>query len=450
MSNINTGRHLPRRTVLRGLGAAIALPLLDSMVPALSAARATAATRIRRFGAIYVGMGMNMPVWNQPEVGKPLTFNPILAPIESLKDRLLVVSGCHNERGEGLDGGAHPRVQTYWMTGCRANRSEGGDLRAGTSLDQIIARQWETETQLASLELAIEPTHLAGACALGYSCAYNNTIVWRTPTTPLPMENNPRNVFERLFGASDSTERGVRLRDIQTDRSVLDSVTGSVSSVRASLGAGDRAKLTEYLDAVRDVERRVAMAEQQVDRELPVVDRPIGIPDTYGKHVELMFDLQTLAFQTDLTRVFTFLMGREASVRTNPEIDIREAHHALSHHSNAPEQLAKQARLNAYQMQLLKQFVEKLAATPDGDGTLLDSTLLLYGSGMSDSHLHVATNVPTLLVHGSQYGIKGDRHLRAPEGTPLANLQLTLLDKLGVDVEHFGDSTGELRLVTGV
>ena len=450
MSNINTGKHLPRRTVLRGLGAAIALPLLDSMVPALRATRASAAARVRRFGAIYVGMGMNMPVWNQPEVGKPLTFNPILAPIETFKDRVLVVSGCHNERGEGLDGGAHPRVQTYWMTGCRANRSEGGDLRAGTSLDQIIARQWETDTQLASLELAIEPTHLAGACALGYSCAYNNTIVWRTPTTPLPMENNPRNVFERLFGASDSTEREVRLRDIQTDRSVLDSVTGSVSAVRASLGAGDRAKLTEYLDAVRDVERRVTMAEQQVDRELPVVDRPIGIPDTYGKHVELMFDLQTLAFQTDLTRVFTFLMGREASVRTYPEIDIREAHHSLSHHSNAPEQLAKQARLNAFQMQLLKQFVEKLAATPDGDGTLLDSTLLLYGSGMSDSHLHVATNVPTLLVHGSRYGIEGDRHLHAPDGTPLANLQLTLLDKLGVDVEHFGDSTGELRLVTGV
>ena len=420
------------------------------MVPALRAARASAAARVRRFGAIYVGMGMNMPVWNQPEVGKPLTFNPILAPIETFKDRVLVVSGCHNERGEGLDGGAHPRVQTYWMTGCRANRSEGGDLRAGTSLDQIIARQWETETQLASLELAIEPTHLAGACALGYSCAYNNTIVWRTPTTPLPMENDPRAVFERLFGAADSTDAGSPARASRTDRSVLDSVTGSVSAVRASLGAGDRAKLTEYLDAVRDVERRVTMAEQQVDRELPVVDRPIGIPDTYGKHVELMFDLQTLAFQTDLTRVFTFLMGREASVRTYPEIDIREAHHSLSHHSNAPEQLAKQARLNAYQMQLLKQFVEKLAATPDGDGTLLDNTLLLYGSGMSDSHLHVATNVPTLLVHGSQYGIKGDRHLRAPEGTPLANLQLTLLDKLGVDVEHFGDSTGELRLVTGV
>ena len=450
MSYVHTGKHLPRRTVLRGLGAAIALPLLDSMVPAFSATRASAAAPVRRFGAIYVGMGMNMPIWSQPAGGGALEFNPILAPMERFKDRMVVISGCDNERGEGLDGGAHPRVQTYWMTGCRANRSDGGDLRAGTSLDQIVAREWETDTRLASLELAIESTHLAGACALGYSCAYNNTIAWRTPTTPLPMENNPRNVFERLFGASDSTDRATRLQDIQTDRSVLDSVTGSVSHVRASLGAGDRARLTEYLDAVRDVERRVSMAEQQVDRELPVVERPIGIPDTYGAHVKLMFDLQTLAFQTDLTRVFTFLMGREASVRTYPEIEIREAHHALSHHANAPEQLAKQAKVNAYQMDLLRYYIEKLASTPDGDGTLLDNTLLLYGSGMSDSHLHIPTNVPTVLVHGPQYDIKGNRHVEAAAGTPLANLQLTLLDRLGIDVERFGDSTGELSLVTGV
>ena len=446
---IITNKHLPRRTVLRGLGACIALPVLDSMIPAFGGARAAAALPVRRFGAVYVGMGMNMPIWTQPQEG-PLTFNPILAPMEPLGDRIVVVSGCDSKEGDGIDGGQHPRMQTSWLTGCRANRTEGVDIRAGTSLDQIIARQWEDRTQLASLELAIESTDLLGTCALGYSCAYNNTLSWRTPTTPLPMENNPRNVFERLFGASDSTGREARLQDIQTDRSVLDSVTRKAAGLRANLGAGDQLKLTEYLDAVRDVERRVRKAEEQVDRELPVVDRPVGIPPTFEEHVKLMFDLQTLAFQTDLTRVFSFLMVREASVRSYPEVGVPDSHHPLSHHQNAPEKLAKQAKLNTFQMGLLRYFVDKLAATPDGAGSLLDHTMLLYGSGMSDSNLHLPRNLPTVLVHGKGYGIQGNRHIMAQDGTPFANLHMTLLDRLGLDVERFGDSSGELELVTGV
>ena len=442
-------KHLSRRTVLRGLGASIALPLLDGMVPALAAMRTTAAAPVRRFGAIYVGMGMNMPVWTQPKEGA-LEINTILKPFEAVKDRILVLSGCDSKNGDGIDGGQHPRMQTSWLTGCRANRTEGVDIHAGTSLDQIVAREWEQHTQLASLELAIESTDLLGTCSLGYSCAYNNTIAWRTPTTPLPMENNPRNVFERLFGASDSTDRRSRLEDIQTDRSVLDSVTDKVTSLRADLGARDRSKLSEYLDAVRDVERRVAKAEEQVDRELPVVDRPVGIPPTFEEHVKLMFDLQTLAFQTDLTRVFSFLMVREASVRSYPEVGVPDSHHPLSHHQNAPEKLEKQARLNTFQMSLLRYFVDKLAATPDGDGTLLDHSMFLYGSGMSDSNLHLPKNLPTLLVHGKGYGIQGNRHIKAGPGTPFSNFQLSLLDKLGLDVESFGDSTGEIQLVTGV
>ena len=444
---IITKKHIPRRTVLRGLGASLALPLLDSMVPALSLGRLTAAAPVRRFGAVYVGMGFNMPMWMQPDEGA-LQINTILKPIEASKDRLLVVSGCDSKEGDGIDGGQHPRMQTSWLTGCRAFRTEGVDIRAGTSLDQIIAREWEQHTQLASLELAIESTDLLGTCSLGYSCAYNNTLSWRTPTTPLPMENNPRNVFERLFGASDSTDPKVRLGEIRTDRSVLDSVTDKVASFKTGLGARDKVKLAEYLDAVRDVERRVQKAEEQIGQELPLVERPRGIPSTFEEHVRLMFDLQCLAFQTDLTRVFSFLMVREASVRSYPELGVADSHHPPSHHQNNPEKLTKIAKLNTFQMKMLAEFVDKLAATPEGDGTLLDHTALLYGSGMSDANLHLPKNLPTTVVFGKGIDIKGNRHVKCPEGTPFTNLQLALLEKLGLHVEKFGDSNGKLDLVS--
>jgi hypothetical protein len=447
---IVTKKHLPRRTMLRGMGATIALPLLDAMVPALSPTRLTAAAPIKRFGAVYVGMGVNMPVWSQPNTNGALEMNPILQPIEAYRDRLLLVSGCDSREGDGIDGGQHPRMQTSWLTGSRAFRTEGVSIHAGTSLDQVMARHFEKDTQLASLELAIESTDLLGTCSLGYSCAYNNTIAWRTPTTPLPMENNPRNVFERLFGASDSTDPKVRLAEINTDRSVLDSVTAKVSKVKTTLGARDQSKLAEYLDAVRDVERRVQKAEEQIGRELPVVERPVGIPSTFEEHVKLMFDLQSLAFQTDLTRVFSFLMVREASVRSYPEVGVPDSHHPLSHHQNNPEKLARQAKLNTFQMKMLAYFVDKLAQTSEGDGNMLDNSLLFYGSGMSDSNLHLHKNLPITIVHGKNMGIQGNRHVKAKDDTPLANLQMTLLGKMGVDAEKFGDSEGELDLMTGI
>jgi len=446
---IITKTHLPRRTILRGAGATLALPLLDAMVPALAATRLTAAAPVRRFGAIYVGMGFNMPIWTQPQDGA-MEVNSILAPIEAHRERLLVVSGCDSKEGDGIDGGQHPRMQTSWLTGHRAFRTEGVNIHAGTSLDQVVARHFEKDTQLASMELAIESTDLLGTCSLGYSCAYNNTIAWRTPTTPLPMENNPRAVFERLFGASDSTDARSRLSEIRTDKSVLDSVTKKVNTFKTGLGAGDRHKLSEYLDAVRDVERRVQKAEEQVARELPVVDRPVGIPATFEEHVRLMFDLQMLAFQTDLTRVFSFLMVREASVRSYPEIGVPDSHHPLSHHQNNPEKLARQAKLNTFQMKMLSHFVDKLAKTPEGDGMMLDHTMLLYGSGMSDSNLHLHKNLPTVVVHGKGFGIAGNRHLKNPDGTPLANLHLAMLHKLNLPVEKFGDSSGKLNLMTGL
>jgi hypothetical protein len=444
---IITKKHIPRRTVLRGIGATLALPLLDAMVPALSPIGMTAAAPIRRFGAVYVGMGFNMPIWMQPAEGA-LQINAILEPMSAFKDRMVVVSGCDSKEGDGIDGGQHPRMQTSWLTGCRAFRTEGVNLHAGTSMDQIIAKSWAQHTQISSLELAIESTDLLGTCSLGYSCAYNNTIAWRTPTIPLPMENNPRNVFERLFGASDSTDANVRLGEIHTDRSVLDSVTQKVASFKTGLGARDRTKLAEYMDAVRDVERRVQKAEEQVARELPVVARPVGIPATFEEHVRLMFDLQMLAFQTDLTRVFSFLMVREASVRSYPELGVPDSHHPLSHHQNNPEKLIKQAKLNTFQMKMLATFVEKLAATPEGAGSMLDHTLLLYGSGMSDSNLHLPKNLPTTVVFGKGIDMKGNRHLKFKEGTPFSNLQLTLLDKVGINVEAFGDSTGKAELLS--
>ena len=432
---IITKRHLPRRTFLRGLGATLALPLLDGMIPAFGGLRA--ATPVKRFGALYVGMGFNMAQWLQ-EPGA-LEMNPILKPLEPYRDRLLVASGLNNVAAFSVDSGNHPRAQSSWLTGARAKKTNGPDIRLGVSLDQVLASEFEKETQLGSLELTLDPTDLAGNCAYGFSCAYNNTIAWRTATTPLPMENNPRNVFERLFGANDSTDSAVRMRQIRIDGSILDSVTDQVSGFKRGLGPVDRRKLGEYLDAVRDVERRIQKAEEQADRELPLVEQPVGIPATFEEHADLMFDLQLLAFQTDMTRVFTYVMARESSVRSYPEIGVPDSHHPLSHHQNNAEKLTKLGKVNAYHLSRLGYFIDKLQATSDGDGTLFDNTMLLYGSGMSDGNLHVPENVPTLLVSGQGFGIQGNRYLQYPEGTPLADMQLTILEKMGVARDAFGD-----------
>ncbi len=446
---IVTNKHVSRRTILRGVGAAVALPFLDSMVPAFLPRALAAAAPAKRFGAIYVGMGMNMNVWLQHAEGE-LQINPILKPLEPLRERLLVVAGLDSKQAFSADAGNHPRAQSSWLTGCRAKKTDGPDIQLGTSLDQIVAKEFAKDTQLGSLELTLDSADLAGNCAYGFSCAYNNTIAWRTPTTPLPMENNPRNVFERLFGASDSTDPNVRRRQLTMDASILDSVTGQVASFQKGLGPVDRRKVAEYLDAVRDVERRIQKAEEQSTKEMPVVAQPGGIPNNFEEHAKLMFDLQLLAFQTDLTRVFTYVMARESAIRSYPEIGVADSHHPLSHHQNNPEKLAKLAKIQAFHMKQLAYFLDKLAKTRDGDGSLLDNTMILYGSGMSDSNMHTPENVPTLVIAGKGYGIRGNRFLKYQEGTPLANLQLTLLDKIGLRTDHFGDSTGELSALIGV
>jgi hypothetical protein len=445
---IVTRKSLSRRTMLRGIGASLALPLFDAMTPAFAAARQSAAP-IRRFGALYVGNGFDMRTWAQPAAG-PLRMNPIIASLAPVQEQLLIISGLDMKQALSNDGGNHPRAQAAWLTGCRARRTDGPDLRLGVSVDQIVAKEFSKETQLGSLELAMEPTDIAGNCGFGFSCAYNNTLAWRSPTTPLPVESNPRNVFERLFGASETTDRTVRLRDLRLQSSILDDVTEQIRGLRRGLGPKDHQKLEEYLDSVRDVERRIQRTEQQSDQELPVVDKPVGIPEDFGEHARLLLDLQALAFQTDLTRVFTLVLARESSVRGYPEIGIPDSHHPLSHHQNDPGKLARVAKLNAFHVQQVGYFADKLRKTADGDGTLLDSTLLLLGSGFSDGNVHTPENVPTAVIAGKAFGIPGNRHVQAPAGTPLANLHRTLLDTLGLDVDTLGDSTGEVSLIHGV
>lgn len=443
---IVTKQHLSRRTVLRGAGAALALPLLDAMVPALTPARLSAANPVKRLSMTYVPMGAFMKKWTPPTEGA-LELSEILQPMAKFRDRAVVLSGLDMQNADARDGGGvHSRIQPCWLTQQHAKRTEGPDMQVGISMDQIAAKAIGGETQLASLELALESSDLLGACDLGYTCAYTATLCWRGPSTPLTMEYNPRAVFERLFGTSDSTDARTRLADMRRGKSLLDSVSADMVKLKKRVGPGDQVKLDEYVDAVRDIERRVERAEQQSDRELPAVEQPIGIPTEFKDYAKLMFDLNVLALQADLTRISTFMVGRELSVRTFPEIGVPEQHHGLSHHQDQPEKLEKQAKLNSYHLQIYTQFLERLAATPDGDGSLLDHTLLLYGSGMSNSNLHLPYDVPTIVFGGSTFGIQSGRHVRHPKGTPLANLQLSLLDKMGVRVEQFGDSTGVLAI----
>ena len=450
MSAIVMKKRISRRTVLRGLGATIALPLLDGMVPAFGAIGTTA---VRRLGVIYVPNGMNMWSWTPRAEGAAFALTPILQPLAPFRDRLLVLSGLALEEANALPGegsGDHPRAQTAFLTGVHARKSEGADLHAGISMDQIAAKEFGQHTQLASLELALEANELGGGCENGYSCAYTGTIAWGGPTTPLPMEMNPRAVFERLFGATDSTDRRGRLARIRKDRSILDDVTSELEDLRRQLGVPDLRKLTEYLESVRDIERRLQKAEEQSDREVPIVDKPAGVPDSFEEHAKLQFDLMALAYQADLTRVATFLMGREQSARTYPQIGVPDSHHPVSHHENDPDTLEKLAKINTLHTKMLAHFLEKLRSTPDGDGSLLDHVTILYGAGMSNSDSHYHRDLPILLVGGGAGQTKGGRHLGFAQETPLVNLHLTLLDKMGVSVERFGDSTGKVDLLSGV
>ena len=436
---------LPRRTFLRGIGATVALPFLDAMVPALCAQAKSAP----RFAAIYVGNGMTMDAWTPATDGVGFALSSTLKPIEPFRDRALVLSGLDNfpATDQGDSGGQHPRAAPAFMSSVHPKQTEGADVQAGTTIDQIIADHICRDSKLSSLELAVDRNDVVGACDHGYACAYMNSISWRTPTTPLPAETNPRFVFERLFGTGDTAEQ--RLERVQEDRSILDGVTQEISKLRNRLGGHDRAKLSEYLDAIRDVEQRIAKSETY-NSNLPIPERPGGVPETFKEHAEMMYDLMALAFQADITRVSSFMMARENVNRAYGEIGLPEAHHAMSHHSNNPEKMAQYAKLNAYHVQMLAYFVNKLQTTPDGDGSLLDHTVVLYGSGMSDGNTHNNFNVPVVVVGGRDQQIRGNRHLRYPKGTPLANLSLTLIDKFGVPLHKFGDSTGELEMLSGV
>ena len=439
---IITKKAIPRRTMLKGLGASVALPLLDGMVPAFTALRNTAADPARRLGIVYVPNGMMMDHWTPATEGIGFNFPTILQPLERFRDQVEVLSGMHGVDAEG----PHARASTRFLTGVASQRDDGSNLKAGISMDQIAGRVLGQETQLATLELAIDGRDFAGSCDEGFSCAYTNTISWANDTTPLPMENNPRAVFERLFGDSGSTDPAVRKARLEKDASLLDSVTDRARYLSRQLGSTDQAKLDQYLEAVRDIERRIQMAESQSERELPVVDQPAGIPDTFGEHTKMMFDLLALAYETDLTRVATFMMGREITGRTYAEIGVPDAHHPISHHQRDPVKLEKLMKINLYHAELFAEFIARLDSTPDGDGTLLDHSMIVYGAGMADSNSHYSGNLPILLAGGAAG--TGGRHMQHEPDTPLANLHLSLLDKMGVPIESLGDSTGRLPLET--
>ena len=453
--NSITKLALPRRTVLRGLGATLALPLLDAMVPAFTPTVQTAARPIKRFGAIYTPNGMAMEYWTPTKVGSDFEFMPINQSLAPFKNQLIMISGLK------LPWDA-PHPSAPFLSGAVGNRGEN-DIACGISMDQIVAKEFGHETQLASLELALENVGNTGQCSGGYSCVYSNTISWRDATTPLPMENNPRLIFERMFGDSTSTDPAARRERLEEDKSVLDAVLESLLGLKGQIGPGDRNKIEQYVEGVRDVERRLQKAEQQAGRELPLVEKPGGIPASYGEHATLMFDLQLLAYQTDLTRVITFMMAREQSSLTYSEVGVPDSHHPLSHHAHDPERVATMAKINAYHCRLFADYVEKLKATPDGDGTLLDHVMIVYGSGISDSMDHVKDNLPLVLVGGGAGTLRGGRHLDYGGGEtkadwdtdgkgvkanvpPMSNLCLTLMDKLGVRVDQLGDSTGPLQI----
>ena len=446
---IITHKALPRRTFLRGVGAALALPVLDAMVPALSAASQLSVSSPTRLSFVYVPNGVIMDKWVPDIPGAAFELPPILKPLAPFRDRMLVLSGLAHNNGvawEGEGAGDHSRSAAVWLTGTHPKKTEGADLRAGISVDQVAAQELRKHTQLASLEMALDDNSMVGTCGSGYSCAYTNTLCWSSPGTPVPMENKPRAVFERLFGDLDSTDPEARRDQMRQEGSLLDSVAQEVARLVRGLGAKDRAKLTEYLDSIRDIERRIQIAEKQSDRELPSVERPVGVPSTFTEHAKLMMDLQVLAYQTDMTRVTTFMMGRESTTRVYQELGIREGYHPLSHHQNDAAKIEQVIQIDILHTQVFAYFLEKMQSTPDGDGSLLDHSMIVYGSGLSDGNLHEHYDLPVLLVGGGSGQIQGGSHLQYPRDTPMANLFLTLLDKLGIQRERIGDSTGRLVL----
>ena len=443
MNFINKTR-LPRRTFLRGAGGVLALPLLDAMIPAFAPAATTAPAR--RLGVVYHPNGVIYDQWLPKGVGSSFELSPTLKALEPFKDKLIVVTGLFSDQAEALGdgGGDHSRACGTYLTGVHVKKSDS-ILENAVSMDQIAAKAFERDTQLSSLQMTADENSLLGSCDLGYSCAYSSTVSWLTPTLPLMAENNPRVIFERLFGSSDSTDPRVRASRLKQDQSLLDSVTGRVKQLQQKLGPSDNRKVDDYLTSLRDVERRIQKAEEQSSKEVPDVTRPAGIPDAFEQHVRLLYDLQLLAFQSDLTRVITFMYGREQTARPYPQIGIPEPHHSVTHHRNEPAQMEKCARIQRYHLELFAEYLEKLRKTPDGEGSLLDHVIILYGAGLSNSDRHTHGPLATLLLGGGAGTIKGGRHIVYPEHTPLTNLQLTLLNKLGVPAEKLGDSKGQFQ-----
>lgn len=448
-----TQKYLPRRTFLRGIGATLALPLLDAMVPAMAATRLTAAKPAVRLGFVYVPNGIIQKAWLPAKTGTGYEMASTMKPLEAYREKILVLSNLMQNGGRALGDGAgdHARAGATWLTGVHPKKTEGSDIHAAISADQIAADEFGKTTQLASLEIGLEEPSLAGGCDSGYSCAYTNTISWRNPTMPNPMEVNPRAVFERLFGDGETTDPAARLKRMNEDRSILDFVRGDVARLEPGLGSRDKRKLNEYLEGIRDIERRIQKAEEQnASVKIPVFERPDGIPDDFEEHAKLMSDLMVIAFQTDMTRVVSYMMAREGSNRSYRSIGISDGHHSVTHHQNDPEKIAKTMKIDQLHVKTFGYLLGKLDSTPDGDGTLLDHSMILFGSSISDGNAHTHHDLPLVLAGGGAGQVKGGRHIRYAPETPMNNLLLSMLDKSGVHAEKLGDSTGELNQLSDV
>ena len=435
-----TGNAISRRHVLRGVGAGIAMPFLDAMLPAGRAHAQEALTPPRRFGVVFVPHGERPGHWTPATVGRDFELSTILEPLAPYRDELTVVSQLANPiAGHGVS-------VASWLSGSIPKRTTAEDFRAGITVDQLIAGQIGGDTVFRSLEAAIEDyTGYIGGCDPAYSCTYSNTLSWASATEPLPMEINPRALFERLFGRPGTVEQ--RLERLATGRSILDSIDDDVQALMRGVGPADRARLSDYLDNVRETEQQIERAERQAAVDLDIPDAPIGIPASFAEHVGLQFDLLTLAWAADMTRVFTFMMSRDITQRTYPEIGIAEPHHAMSHHQGNEEMIANLIKLNVYHMTLFEKFIAGLNSSPDGDGSLLDHSMILFGSGMSESNNHERTDLPTLLVGG--FNGRGSRHIETGKETPIANFMLSLGQHFGIEIDEFGISTGSVDLVNG-
>ena len=438
---IITKKALPRRTFLKGMQATLALPLLDAMIPAMTALAQTPAKAVRRLGFVFIPMGCDHARWTPEGTGALDQLSPILSPLEPVKAQLTVVTNMELQNSYP---GTHDTSNSGFLSAAFAKHTESSDYFLGTTADQVAAKQMGQETQLRSLELSMDLNPLAGVCNNGYACVYTNCLSWSSPTTPLPSEAHPRLVFERLFGEGGSLAE--RRAALKSRASLLDSFNDDIARLKGSVGTADRARVDQYLDSIREVERQIQRAEAAAsDNLLPDLDRPVGVPQSFGDHAKLMFDLQALAFQADITRVVTFQLTRELSNRTYPEIGVPDPHHPTSHHGGDPEKVAKIAKINTFHVSLFAEFLQKLKATPEGDGTLLDNTVYLYGSGMGNPSLHDHVNLPILVAGGAATGMRGGRHIRYENGTSLGNLHLTLLDRVGVHLDTFGDSDGKVE-----